>query len=134
MGFTVLTQAPIQMRVGTLIDYRLSLRRIPVRWQSEITAWEPPARFVDEQRRGPYRLWIHEHRFQPLGRGTTVEDRVRYAPLGGKIINRFLVAPDLKRIFDYRRRVLLQIFGNGSNGEREDPPGSVSPNASRSPR
>jgi ligand-binding SRPBCC domain-containing protein len=64
LSFKVLTPAPIEMRPGTLIDYRLRVRGAPLRWRSEITAWEPPYRFVDEQRRGPYRAWIHEHRFE----------------------------------------------------------------------
>lgn len=55
LRFSILTPGPIQMKQGALIDYRLRPRGIPIRWQSEITAWEPPHRFVDEQRRGPYR-------------------------------------------------------------------------------
>ena len=70
LGFRVLTPPPIEMKVGTLIDYRVRLRGVPMRWQSEITAWEPPHRFVDEQRRGPYRLWIHEHTFTSQDGGT----------------------------------------------------------------
>ena len=81
-----------------------------MRWQGEITAWDPPKRFVDEQRRGPYRLWIHEHCFREKDGGTVVEDSVRYAALGGALINRLIVRPDLERIFDYRHRRLLNIF------------------------
>lgn len=119
LGFSILTPAPIEMRAGTRIDYRLRLRGIPVRWQSEITVWEPPERFIDEQRRGPYRVWIHEHNFRPQGAGTLVGDRVQYAVPGGKFINRFLVAPDLKKIFDYRHSALRQLFGHGHEGENE---------------
>ncbi|HZA25273.1 MAG TPA: SRPBCC family protein, partial [Dehalococcoidia bacterium] len=60
LRFKVLTVSPIEMKEGTVIDYRLRLRGIPLRWQSQITVWEPPHRFVDQQRRGPYRLWVHE--------------------------------------------------------------------------
>ena len=59
------------MRVGLLIDYRLRVRGTPLRWRSEITAWEPPHRFVDEERRGPYRLWQHEHLFEERDGGTS---------------------------------------------------------------
>ncbi len=51
------------MRTGARIGYQLRIRGVPIRWESEITAWEPPDCFVDEQRSGPYRQWIHEHSF-----------------------------------------------------------------------
>jgi ligand-binding SRPBCC domain-containing protein len=95
------------------------VRGVPLRWRSEITAWEPPRRFVDEQRRGPYRLWIHEHTFEALDGGRTLcDDRVRYAVPGGGLANRLLVAPDLRRIFAHRARKLRERFG-GAEGEGE---------------
>jgi len=99
---------------GTKIDYKLRIHGIPVRWQSEITVWEPPFRFVDEQRRGPYRTWIHEHRFEPRDEGTLVTDIVRYAVVGGPLIQRWLVSKDLVRIFDYRQKQLEKIFAEAS--------------------
>jgi ligand-binding SRPBCC domain-containing protein len=124
LRFRVLTPPPIEMRAGTLIDYRLRIRGIPVRWQSEITVWEPPYRFVDEQRRGPYRLWCHEHRFEERDGGTLCRDFIRYAAPGGPLVNRLLVAPDVRRIFDYRRAELARVLGAGiAAADRSSPDG-----------
>lgn len=109
LRFNILTPLPIAMREGTLIDYRLRVHGIPLKWRSEITVWEPPHRFVDEQRRGPYRRWVHEHRFLKVDGGTRVEDRVDYAVLGGRLIQ-LVVAPDLRRIFNYRQDRLPALF------------------------
>ena len=111
LRFEVLTPSPIQMQVGARIEYRLKLRGVPLRWQSEITSWQPPTRFVDEQRRGPYRLWKHEHVFIADGAKTIAEDNVEYAVMGGSLIDRLFVRPDLERIFAYRRAKLAEIFG-----------------------
>ena len=69
LGFRVTTPAPIETRAGTLIEYRLRLHGIPVRWKTRIETWEPPHRFVDVQLSGPYALWHHTHEFEPLGEG-----------------------------------------------------------------
>jgi ligand-binding SRPBCC domain-containing protein len=107
LGFEVTTPDPIEMGAGTLIEYRLKLHRVPVRWRTRIEAWQPPHRFVDAQIRGPYSLWEHTHTFSEDGPGATIiEDQVRYAiPFGplGALANRLLVQRDLRRIFDYRR-------------------------------
>ena len=113
LKFEVLTPAPIEMAVGTCIDYRLRVRGVPIRWRSEITAWEPQRRFVDEQRRGPYRCWIHEHTFEVDGDHTVARDFVRYDHVGGRVANRFMVGPDVRRIFAYRKKALQEIFGAG---------------------
>lgn len=111
LRFHILTPQPIIMRIGARIDYRLRVHGLPVRWQSEITAWEPPVRFMDEQRRGPYRVWIHEHTFEEGDGGTEVWDRVRYNVLGGRLVNSLLVRRDLHAIFRYRQERLREILG-----------------------
>ncbi len=110
LRFEVLTPGPIEMKKGTLIDYRLKVHGVSIRWRSEISVWEPPHRFVDEQRRGPYRSWVHEHRFEEKDGATLVTDWVRYNHLGGRLVNRFFVAPDLARIFRFRQQKLKEIF------------------------
>ena len=124
LSFNILTPAPIRMGEGALIDYRLRLHGIPITWRSEITVWEPPYRFVDEQRRGPYRLWVHTHRFTEVDGGTQVEDLVKYAVVGGSLINKLFVAPDIKRIFDYRQTRLRELFET-SLGSGEQVPGNA---------
>lgn len=108
--FRIVTECPITMRKGCFIDYRLRVRGIPIRWRTEITAWEPPFRFVDKMIRGPYRLWIHEHIFEEHSDGTLVIDRVNYAVWGGRIIDRLFVRRDIDTIFAFRRQKLLEVF------------------------
>lgn len=114
LHFSILSATPIEMKTGTRIRYRLRLHGIPLRWASEITAWEPPYRFVDEQRWGPYRQWIHEHEFVEHAEGTTIRDTVQYAVRGGLVVDRLLVAPDLRRIFEFRRQKISDIFSQRS--------------------
>lgn len=110
LNFKLLTPLPVEMRVGALIDYRLRLHGIPISWQTEITQWEPPLRFVDIQRRGPYRKWVHYHNFLQRNGGTEVQDQVEYQMFGGALLNRLFVKSDVERIFSYRRRVLTQFL------------------------
>jgi ligand-binding SRPBCC domain-containing protein len=109
LQFHIVTTAPIVMARGARIQYRLKLRGIPITWESEITAWEPPHRFVDEQVRGPYRLWKHQHTFVERDAGTDISDHVDYAVWGGSLVNSLLVAPDIKKIFEYRRSKLDEL-------------------------
>ena len=110
LNFRILTPTPLTMRAGTTIDYRLKLHGIPITWRSEITTWDPPHCFVDEQRTGPYRRWTHTHLFESQNGGTLVTDRVEYATWGGAVVNMLFVAPELRRIFDYRQAVLAEYF------------------------
>ena len=113
LRFSVLTHDPVEMRAGALIEYRLALHRVPVRWLTRIEEWEPGRAFVDMQVRGPYRLWHHTHTFAERDGGTLVGDRVRYAlPLGplGAVAHALFVRRDLERIFAYRHAVIAQRF------------------------
>jgi ligand-binding SRPBCC domain-containing protein len=110
LHFRIVTPTPIVMGVGTLIDYRLRVHGLPIRWRSRISAWDPPRFFSDEQIRGPYRMWMHEHTFEPSGEGTLVRDVVRFAAPGGKIVHRLFVRRDVHRIFAFRAEALRKIF------------------------
>jgi ligand-binding SRPBCC domain-containing protein len=110
LRFKIVSPNELAVSRGARIDYRLRVRGLPIRWQSEITVWEPPTRFVDQQTRGPYRLWIHEHTFSEHEGGTVAGDNVVYAVPGGKLIQKLFVAPDLETIFYYRHEVLQTIF------------------------
>lgn len=111
LHFHVVTPSPIAMREGALIDYRLRVHGFPVRWRTRISAWDPPHRFVDEQMRGPYRQWIHEHTFEARDGGTLARDVVRYAVPFDFIAHRWFVRPDVERIFQYRSEALQRLFG-----------------------
>ncbi len=110
LRFRILTLPPIEMREGLLIDYALRLHGVPIGWQSEITSWLPPAGFVDEQRRGPYRRWVHAHTFEERAGGTLVRDRVDYAVPGGALVDRLFVRRDLERIFAFRHEAIRSIL------------------------
>lgn len=110
LRFRVVTARPIEMGVGTLIDYRLRVHGAPIRWRTEITAWDPMRMFVDEQVRGPYRLWRHTHTFEERGGGTLMRDVVEYAAPLGWISVPLLVRRDVARIFAYREGAMRRIF------------------------
>ena len=111
LRFEVVTPAPITMRAGVEIDYRLQLHGLPLQWRSRITDWDPPHRFADEQIRGTYRTWVHEHTFTPYEGGALVGDYVQYDMIGGWLADRLLVRRDLRRIFAFRQARLAEIFG-----------------------
>ena len=110
VNFKILTPLPVNMRAGAKIEYQIRIHGVPVRWKTDITVWEPPVRFRDEQRQGPYRQWIHTHEFEEKDGGTLCRDRVDYAVWGGHLVNALFVRRDVERIFKYRRETLERIF------------------------
>jgi ligand-binding SRPBCC domain-containing protein len=113
LGFRILTPKTA-MRAGLQIEYRIHPLGVPQRWVSEITVWEPPHRFVDEQRRGPYRRWHHLHEFRATAGGTEIRDRVTYElPLGplGRLAHGLVVRRQLESIFAFRERAVRDLFG-----------------------
>lgn len=117
LGFTILTPLPIDMRAGALIDYRIKLNGIPMRWRTLIESYDPPNSFVDTQVKGPYAHWHHTHTFRDVPGGTEIGDVVRYElPLGplGRLAHAVMVKRQLATIFDYRTRVMMELFGTPS--------------------
>jgi ligand-binding SRPBCC domain-containing protein len=116
LGFRVVSPTPVVMEEGRVIDYRIRLCGLPVRWRSLISDYEPPFGFVDEQLQGPYAHWRHTHRFESCLRGTLVKDDVVYALPGGlpsaleSTLHSLYVRPSLERIFDYRCRFYADFF------------------------
>ncbi len=115
LNFHIITPQPIEIGKGTLIDYKLRLRGLPITWKTEITQWNPPFDFVDTALKSPYRQWIHLHTFEETSDGgTLMTDLVRYRlplePLGD--LAHFFVRRELEYIFDYRYKVIEEVFGD----------------------
>ncbi|MEY3480070.1 MAG: hypothetical protein RIQ71_845 [Verrucomicrobiota bacterium] len=114
LNFRIATPRPIEMREGALIDYKLRVRGMPLRWRTLIREWNPPHSFVDEQLRGPYWQWIHRHTFEPQNGGTLARDIVHYAVPFDFIAHPLFVRRDIERIFAYRQEALRKKFGSKS--------------------
>ncbi|HZT33987.1 MAG TPA: SRPBCC family protein [Bryobacteraceae bacterium] len=113
LRFEITSRERVRMRRGAEITYRISWLRIPIRWRTVITEYEPPFYFVDEQAEGPYRLWRHHHELWPIEEGTVIRDRVEYAlPLGllGRLAHFLLVRRQLDGIFAYRQAALEDMI------------------------
>lgn len=114
LAFQVTTPRPIAMHAGTLIEYRLKIHHVPIRWRTLIEQWQPSEMFVDKQIKGPYKLWHHTHSFEPLPGGRTLmTDVVRYSvgygPLGD-LARSLFVGRDVASIFDYRAEVIEPLL------------------------
>lgn len=134
LHFEIKTPRPIRMKRGALIEYRIRLHGIPMRWRTLISRYEPPADlfasacFVDEQLKGPYLLWRHTHTFEPVIQphpvtggaiciGTRCGDRVEYIPFGGRLVEPWFVRPKLDRIFAYRQERLRSLLAPTISGK-----------------
>jgi ligand-binding SRPBCC domain-containing protein len=120
LNFRILTPSPIEMRVGTLIDYTIGWLGLTMRWTTLITAYDPPHRFVDEQLKGPYSFWHHTHTFFEKDGVTAMTDTVRYAlPFGvvGALAHALVVRRQVEHIFEYRTKIIAQEFENDDTGK-----------------
>lgn len=108
-----IVEIPEQLSEGALIRYKLRFHGVTIHWTTRIEDWSPADGFVDTQVAGPYALWHHTHEFEEVEGGTLVRDLVRYrVPFGplGEVIRRAMVAPDTKKIFEFRREMLEAEF------------------------
>lgn len=116
LRFHIDSPRPIEMKPGALINYSLTLHGIRFHWRTRICVWEPSVRFIDEQIKGPYTLWVHEHTFTSAPGDpsrTIVKDTVRYAHAGWllePLVHRWLVRPRLDAIFDYRAQATRRLL------------------------
>lgn len=115
MGFIIKSKVPEKMYSGLLIDYTVKpLLGIPLPWQTEILEVDELKSFVDNQNKGPYKLWHHTHIFEPIDGGVIMTDIVKYElPLGflGTIAHGLFVKNKLNHIFDYRYKKVEELFG-----------------------
>lgn len=113
LKFRVLSQSTDKIGEGTEFEYSLKVRGFPVQWRSQILKWKENERFVDQQLKGPYRKWEHLHLFKQHEKGTLMIDQVDYAlPFGtlGDVFGGWYVERDVRSIFEYRKKVILEIF------------------------
>lgn len=115
MGFKTLSGDDREMFSGQIIQYIVTpVLGIPMKWVTEITHVKEKKYFVDEQRFGPYDLWHHKHFLKEIPGGVEMEDIVDYkVPMGiiGQLVHPFLVKPKLNEIFEFRRKKLIELFG-----------------------
>lgn len=115
MGFIITNEPADNMFQGQIITYKVSpLLGIKINWMTEITTVKQNEYFIDEQRFGPYSLWHHRHHFYEIDGGVKMIDEVNYKlPFGfiGSIAHALFIKKKLKSIFDYREKVLLEMFG-----------------------
>ncbi len=116
MGFEIKTQLDDdKIFPGIIIEYIVKpIFNIPLKWVTEITHIEEMKYFIDEQRFGPYKMWHHTHRFNFEEEKLIMEDIVDYIlPFGilGNVAHKLIVKNRIEEIFDYRSKILKEIFG-----------------------
>lgn len=113
LEFKILTPLPIKMKAGALIDYKIKLNGIPFKWKTEISEWKQNEYFIDQQLKGPYRIWHHTHTFKVVPEGTEMTDTVNYLSPGWflePLIQSLFIKKKVEGIFDYRNSKLKEIF------------------------
>ncbi len=114
MGFNIKFDLPEKMYEGLMIEYSVKpVLGIPMTWITEIKTVKDNLFFVDEQRKGPYKIWHHEHLFKEVEGGIEMTDIVSYElPLGilGKFAHTLFVKKQFEGIFNFRIKMVDEIF------------------------
>jgi ligand-binding SRPBCC domain-containing protein len=102
------------LRLDDTVTWRARHFGVPFRLTSKIVEYERPRRFVDEQQRGPFSYWWHEHTFHPLESGeTSMIDVIRFrSPFGplGRAVDRVLLGRYMERLIRQRNAWLVQAL------------------------
>ena len=116
MSFDILSGGDRPMFPGQIIQYSVTpIFGIKTKWVTEITHVEDKKYFVDEQRYGPYDMWHHKHFIKEIPGGVEMEDVIDYKlPMAilGQLLHPIIVKPKLDEIFEYRRKKLIELFGD----------------------
>ena len=114
MDFNIKSKIPNKMYEGLIISYTVKpILGIKLNWVTEITHIKDKNYFVDEQRSGPYKMWHHEHILEETNDGIIMKDIVSYIPpygIIGLILNKLFIKKQVKEIFQYRTKILDNIF------------------------
>jgi len=105
---------PKEMHKGQKIVLKMApLWGIRVKWHTIIADVITEELFADEQEKGPYKYWRHEHHFKKQGDGTLMTDVVRYQmpTIVPAFVTRWLgVREKLEAVFEYRRAKMNEMF------------------------
>lgn len=123
LNLKVTNEVESETYAGQVFTYTVKpMLGIPFEWMTEITHVVPGERFVDEQRKGPYALWHHQHHFKAIEGGVEMTDIVHYRlPLGliGNLFHGPIVKGKLLDIFQYRFQKINEVFGEWPGQEME---------------
>lgn len=114
LDFVITSDVPEKMYEGLIITYKIKpMFNIPVSWMTEITHIREMEYFVDEQRKGPYHIWHHEHHFKAVDGGVLMTD-ILYYDVGkwifGWIAGHLFVHAKVREIFEFRKKALDDYF------------------------
>jgi ligand-binding SRPBCC domain-containing protein len=116
--FEITSDLPEKMYEGLIITYRIKpMLNIPLKWVTEITHIRDHAFFVDEQRKGPYNIWHHEHHFKAVEGGVLMTDLLHYdigKSIFGWVAGEMFVHNKVQEIFAYRYKILERYFATAT--------------------
>ena len=104
----------VPMEQGSEVELKISKFGIGIKWKIKILHLEPPNLISDLQEKGPFKHWLHNHRFEKTERGTLMTDEIFFMPplgvLGIPLVP--FIKLNLNNMFEYRHKRMKEIFGN----------------------
>jgi len=116
LNFKILSKSDAgEMYPGMIITYTLSpLFHISINWATEISQVKEYKYFIDNQIKGPYKIWHHEHHFKETEQGVEMRDILYYEiPYGfvGRLLHKLIIEKKVNEIFNYREQKIKELFG-----------------------